>query len=93
MAAERRYIDLEDKPDLNVLVDEATRTRSGVVLRRGGRVVAIVEAAPAIAFQDERDRSDMLTETSGAWIGLVNPTDLANRVERRLETRPPAKFD
>lgn len=98
MVAERKYVNLEDHPDLAALVTEANRTRTSIAILENGEVKATVEPArrsPGEPGKLTDEEIAAFRATSGGWIGLVDTDQLRRDIEesRRLPPKPPVDLD
>ncbi len=86
MVAERKIIDLEDVPEVEALTRELDEHPEGLILRRGGRLIAEVSALsePARVRDDHvsawksmaPDDVERFRSLAGAWVGLVDFDEL-----------------
>ncbi len=96
MPSEAPAIDLSAYPELARIVHEAARSGRRLPLVENGTVIAVVAPAkPRRAARTARSRSQeevqrILTETHGAWKGLIDPEEFKRqRRELQIHDREP----
>lgn len=99
MAADRKYIDLEDDKDLEHAVDLAMSSKASLVVRRGGRNIAIVRPLEMTENDEEKTARDVRIEaafraTAGGWEGNLDIDEFqeANRASRENSFREPISW-
>jgi prevent-host-death family protein len=81
MGVARRFIDLEEQPELARLVDAVSGTHEPIVLRRHGKDLAVVVPLDdASAFAPGRDKTasdhEAFLRSAGGWQGIVDQDDM-----------------
>ncbi len=91
MAAERKYIDIDDKPEFIDLVDVIRESHGPVSWRLAGVEVAIIAAPPAKHNNESPDapvqsRNEELMKLAGAWAEMDTDSLVEQIYERRANS-------
>ncbi len=97
MVAERKIVDIEDILEVETLTRELEEHPEGLVLRRGGRQIAVLSTLPEVSLAQNTDGPKWRTMTpeereafrslAGAWVGTVDFDQLdRDRAARREES-------
>jgi hypothetical protein len=98
MAAERKYIDAEDEPNLADVAREVHKSGESVVVREDGRALAVFVPLPDAddpvteALRRE-ERHKRLVDLAGSMKGLVDEERLREIYRSRsVSSRPPVEL-
>ena len=97
MVAERKIVDIEDIPEVEALTRELDEHPGGLVLRRGGRQIAVLSTISDVSPTQNADGRKWKTMTreeretfrslAGAWVGMVDFDQLdQDRMAHREES-------
>ena len=95
MAAERKYIKIEEEPDIADVAHDLISDRVPVVLRMAGKDIAVINPLPLRKKGQSSKSSDeaiaKFRATSGRWKGLIDADEFlrANDESRGLSPRTP----
>jgi hypothetical protein len=98
MLADPRVIDIDEAPELVQLTERVLHAGVPILLRRGGREVAVIApVGDARAFEPGRSRTEHDREAflraAGAWRGIVDEEFLEEVYQRRsISSRPPVEL-
>ena len=97
MVAERKIVDIEDIPEVEALTRELDEHPEGLVLRRGGRQIAVLSMLPDVHLAQNTggpkwktmtpEEREMFRSLAGAWVGMLDFDQLdQDRAAQREES-------
>ncbi len=96
MAAQQKYFDITNAPDLLRLAEEVRATREPCVLRRADEDIAVVVPVKKRRARRSPSQADYeaFISSAGGWKGLVDAEELKRNIaEARGSSRPPVRLD
>ena len=98
MAAERKYVNLDQAPQLREIVGEVRRTNVSIALVTEGEIQATVEpprhSSGEAGHLTESEKA-AFRATGGSWKGLMDAEQFLREIEegRQVAPRPAVEFD